>query len=151
MVLHRKKCYCSWLEVKSHVNGKWKEMNGNGRKMNGNEGNNERPVNSYRAWLNVLVRDPDSTLTLVHWMCWLYCWPADCIVYGRKMNGNERKWKQWATLRYINTKQGPTDLVDLVDLVGGVINPLLALLKHLYINLYNTFNTSNTEDFFSTS
>ena len=28
---------------------------------------------------------------------------------------------------YINTKQGPIDLVDLVDLVGGVINPLLAL------------------------
>ena len=34
----------------------------------------------------------------------------------RKMKG---KWKQWATLRFINTKQGPTDLVDLVDLVGG--------------------------------
>ena len=34
----------------------------------------------------------------------------------RKMKG---KWKQWATLRFINTKQGPTDLVDLVDLAGG--------------------------------
>ena len=47
----------------------------------------------------------------------------------RKMNGNERKGKQWATLKFINMKQGPTDLVDLVDLVGvgGVINPMLAL------------------------
>ena len=39
----------------------------------------------------------------------------------KKMEGNERKWKQWATLRFINIMQGPTDLVDLVDLVvrGG--------------------------------
>ena len=58
----------------------------------------------------------------------------DSLAHERKMKGklkeNERKmkgkWKQWATLRFINTKQGPTDLVDLVDLVGG-FNPMLAL------------------------
>ena len=62
----------------------------------------------------------------------------------RKMNGNERKWKQWATLRYINTKQGPTDLVlvDLVDLVGGGINPLLAL----YENTSNKTTTAGQVD-----
>ena len=40
----------------------------------------------------------------------------DSFAHEREMKG---KWKQWATLRFIDTKQGPTDLVDLVDLVGG--------------------------------
>ena len=60
-------------------------------------------------------------------------WPHGFFCSWKENERNMKgKWKQWATLRFINTKQGPTDLVDLVDLVGGVINPMLALLWYAF-------------------
>ena len=68
-----------------------------------------------------------GSLTLVNplWPHGFFCsWKEN----ERKM---KRKWKQWATLRYINTKQGPKTLLTLLTLwgggEGGFINPLLAL------------------------
>ena len=85
---------------------KWKANEWN---MNGKWKENERKMNGNERKMNGHERKMNG--------------------HERKMEGNERKWKQWATLRSINMKQGPTDLVDLVDLVGGVINPMLALLQ----------------------